>query len=150
MDDQGSRSTNKRPGMIRMIAKILDGGVSDVIIKCSNRIASDEFALFFGSVCKKMNTTIHCAANIGLAYRSVVERDMQRLSSNSSFNQQYIQSRYIAVEVEEDRIHFENIQRINSRLRGRMHNRNMLYHNPDYEEEEVDEGLHNYDDPSDD
>ena len=144
-DDQENRRTNTRHGMIRMIAKILDGGVSDVIIKCSNRISSDEFALFFESVCKKMNTTIHCAAHIGVEYNAVVKRDMQRVSSNKSIHQQYLESRYDAVEVEADRDHYRNIQRIQSRLRGRFR---MRYCNPDYEVEEVDDGLYDYDDSS--
>lgn len=76
------RQTRTRPGMIRLIARILSGEVSDVIITCPNRVSSDEFALFFEAVCTRMNTKIHCAANVGLKYSDVVKRDMQRLESN--------------------------------------------------------------------
>jgi hypothetical protein len=69
-------ATRTRPGMIQLIVKIPEGGISDdVIITCPNQISSDEFALIFGAVCKIMNTTIvHCAANIGLEYCHCVKR----------------------------------------------------------------------------
>ncbi len=151
-DQNLSRSTRTRPGMIRTIAKIVDGGVSDVIITCSNRISSDVFALFFGSVCKLMNTNIHCATNIGLEYNDMVVKDMQRGLANKSINQEYIQSRHDIVEEEMDRCHYENIQRIKSRLLGRFKKRYTQCHvpGPDYEAEEVDEGLNDDDDSSDD
>jgi hypothetical protein len=95
-----------------------------------------------------MNTTIHCAANIGLDYNAVVKRDMQRVSSNKSIHQEYLECRYNAVDAEEDMEHYRNIQSIKSRLRGRFVHGTMRYHDPDYEEEEVDDALYDYDDSS--
>jgi hypothetical protein len=108
--------------------------------------------LFFRSICKFMKTTIHCATNIGVEYNDMVAKDMQRGSAKKSINQEYIKSREDVVEVEDDMCDYENIQRIKSRLLGRFHKRNKQHHvpNPDYEAEEVDEGLNNDDDSSDD
>ncbi len=82
----------------------------------------------------------------------MVVKDIQRGVANKSINQEYIQSRKDIVEVEMDRRHYEIIQRIKSRLLGRFHKRYKKCHfpDPDYEAEEVDEGLNDDNDSSDD
>ena len=111
------RQTRTRPGMIRLIARILSGEVSDVIITCPNRVSSDEFALFFEAVCTRMNTKIHCAANVGLKYSDVVKRDMQRLESNRCALRTYTESNNELANLVEGREHYNEIQNIKAESR---------------------------------
>jgi hypothetical protein len=90
-DYSSNRNTTNSEGIVRLMAKILDGEVSHVVATCSNRFSGIDSNLF-SRVCEERQTKIHLAANIGIDFNTLVDEDAIRVSQNKNSYLKYQQS----------------------------------------------------------
>ena len=72
-------------GYVNLISRIVLGEVSNVIVKCTNRISSNyEKSMMLLEICRQFRVEIHFVADIGLNYAEVIRRDSQRVCTRQA------------------------------------------------------------------
>ena len=84
INDHGmDRNLNSRPGMIQLLANVLWGCVRHVIMKTTNRFASDMYTWqVLDEVCKVKGAKVYIAKHIGKDYMEMVRMDHERVENN--------------------------------------------------------------------
>jgi hypothetical protein len=84
-NDVAKRRSSLNAGCVNLISRIMMGEVSNVIVKCTNRISSNEcLSMMFLEICLQFRVEIHFVANIGLNYADVIRRDSQRVCTRQA------------------------------------------------------------------
>ncbi len=81
-DIQKRQRAYKCKGLVRLLALVFDGAVSDAIFRWTSRITSEELLLFM-EACRLKSVKIHVAGNVGLDYLEVLKKNTeQRVKRN--------------------------------------------------------------------